>query len=274
MRIEVSDLAVRRGGRLVLDGVSLKVEPGQTVALVGPNGAGKTTLLLAMLGLLPAERGRVTIDGRPVESLSRREIARRVAYVPQFHEGFLGFRVRDIIATGRYAHVEPLAPLSAEDEAAIRAAVDRCGVREFLDRTADTLSGGERQKVWLATAVAQGSPALFLDEPTNMLDPRHFAELVRLLRELAASGRTIVVVCHDLNLPGLLDARVAGLRGGRVAFEGSTADFLQPGRLAAMFDAPFAWARDERTGRTFVYVDTALAPGAGGVDRARLLADS
>src|SRR5512146_1015723 len=113
MRIEIRDLCVRRGGRPVLQGVSLDIEAGQTVAVVGPNGAGKTTLLLAMLHLLPVERGSIQIDGESIQKMSRRRIARRIAYVPQFYEGFLGFRVRDIVETGRYAHLEPLEKMQA-----------------------------------------------------------------------------------------------------------------------------------------------------------------
>jgi iron complex transport system ATP-binding protein len=248
VRIETEQLCVDRGPRRVLDDVSFAARDGETVAIVGPNGAGKTTLLLSLLRLLPARAGTVRIDGEPTEAMSRRAIARRLAYVPQIYEGFLGFRVRDIVATGRYAHLDPLEPMRDADERAVEAAIDRCGIGAFVDRTPDTLSGGERQKVWLAAAVAQGSPALLLDEPTNSLDPKHQAELIRLLRSLAAEGRTLIVVCHDLNLPVMLGARVVALRGGRVAYDGSGAAFLVPDRLRDVFDTEFVWLRDERSG--------------------------
>ncbi len=254
MRIEARDLCVRRGGRLVLCDVSLRIEGGQTVAVVGPNGAGKTTLLLALLGLLPVERGRIEIDGEPIERLSRRRIARQIAYVPQIYEGFLGFRVRDIIETGRYAHRDPLEAMQAADRRAIETAVDRCDIRDLLDRTADTLSGGERQKVWIAAALAQESPALLLDEPTNSLDPRHQAELIRLLRELARAGKTLVVVCHDLNLPAMLDARVVAMKKGGISFDGPAEEFLAAQKLREVFETEFTRFRDARTGRAVVQV--------------------
>ncbi|MBN1490791.1 MAG: ABC transporter ATP-binding protein [Phycisphaerae bacterium] len=252
MRIEAEGLCVRRGKRPILHDVSLVAEPGETIAVVGPNGAGKTTLLLSLLGLLPRQTGRITLDAVPIEKLSRRRIARHVAYVPQLYEGFLGFRVRDIIAAGRYAHVDPLDPLGGNDRKAIDAAIERCDVRGLLDRTAETLSGGERQKVWLAAALAQESPALFLDEPTNSLDPKHQAELIRLLRELAQAGKTLMVVCHDLNLPAMLDARVIALRDGRVAFDGAVETFLPPERLREIFDTEFVQLADAASGRTLV----------------------
>ena len=252
MQIDVQQLGVHRRGRPVLRDVSLAIEAGQTIAVVGPNGAGKTTLLLSMLGLLPAETGEVRLDGAPLPKLTRRQIARRAAYVPQFHEGFLGFRVRDIIETGRYAHLDPLAPMASDDRAAVEAAIERCDVRDLLDRTADTLSGGERQKVWLAAAVAQEAPALLLDEPTNSLDPRHQAELIRMLRELARAGKTLVVVCHDLNLATMLDARVVALQQGRVVFDGPATEFLVPDRLREVFETEFTGFRDEQTNRKMV----------------------
>jgi len=254
MRIEARDLCVRRGGRLVLRDVSLRIEGGQSVAVVGPNGAGKTTLLLALLGLLPAESGRIEIDGEPIERLSRRRIARQIAYVPQIYGGFLGFRVRDIIETGRYAHRDPLEAMQAADRSAIETAIDRCDIRDLLDRTADTLSGGERQKVWVAAALAQESPALLLDEPANSLDPRHQAELIRLLRDLVRAGKTLVVVCHDVNLPVMLDARVVAMNQGRVAFDGPAEEFLAAEKLREVFETEFIRLRDARTGRAVVQI--------------------
>ena len=252
MRIEAEGLCVRRGRRPILHDVALVAEAGETITIVGPNGAGKTTLLLSLLGLLPRQAGRIALDAVPIEKLSRRQIARHIAYVPQLYEGFLGFRVRDIIAGGRYAHVDPLDPLGGNDQKAIDAAIERCDVRGLLDRTADTLSGGERQKVWLAAALAQESPALFLDEPTNSLDPKHQAELIRLLRELSQAGKTLIVVCHDLNLPAMLDARVIALRDGRVAFDGPVETFLPPERLREIFDTEFVQLADAASGRTLV----------------------
>ncbi len=254
MRIEVHELSVSRRRRPVLRDVSLAVGAGEVVAIVGPNGSGKTTLLLSMLRLLPWDAGRVTLDGEPIARLSRRQIARRIAYVPQIYEGFLGFRVRDIVETGRYSHLDPLAPMAADDRKAIESAIDRCDIRDLLDRTADELSGGERQKVWLATALAQGSPALFLDEPTNALDPWHQAELIRQLRELAAGGKSLVVVCHDLNLPGMLGARVVALKAGRVAFDGPSEACMTPDRLRDLFETEFTWFRDEQTSRRMVHL--------------------
>jgi len=242
--LEVEGLTVQRLRRLVLRDVSLRIEKGQCVSIIGPNGAGKSTLMAAMLGLLPAAGGTVTLDGTPIGRLPRREIARRIAYVPQIHDGYLGFCVRDVIESARYAHVEPLDPLTEADRQAIVAAVSATGVGPLLERTVDTLSGGERQKVWIAAALAQQSPMLFLDEPTNALDPAHQVELIRIMRRFAADGNTLMVICHDLNLALALGGRVVALREGAIFFDEPVTVLHKTDRLAELFGTSFVLHHD------------------------------
>lgn len=243
MPIEADQLSVSRLGRLVLRDVSLRVDDGQCVSIIGPNGAGKSTLMSALLGLLPVDGGTVRLDGTPIGKLPRRAIARRVAYVPQIHEGYLGFAVRDVIEAGRYAHVDPLSPLSAADHQAVVSAAEATHVADLLDRPVDTLSGGERQKVWIAAAMAQASPILFLDEPTNALDPAHQAELIRLMRKLHVGGKTLLVICHDLNVPLALGGRVIAVRDRGIAFEGAVETLLDVDLLRRIYDTDFALHR-------------------------------
>jgi len=237
--IRVEKLDVRRGRRQVLHDIDLSISDSDTVILVGPNGAGKTTLLQAIMGLLPHTSGRVLIRDKSVKRWSRRALAREIAFVPQEHDGFLGFVVRDVISAARYAYVSALGRATSDDVQAVERAIDECDIREFADRTLDTLSSGERQKVWIAAAVAQGSPALLLDEPTTALDPRHEAELVQLLRKLTDAGRTMLIVSHDLNLIPWMRGRVVALNDGRKTFDGLAADFLNPDRLRQVFNTEF-----------------------------------
>jgi iron complex transport system ATP-binding protein len=246
MTIEAERLTVHRLGRVVLQDVSLHIDDGQCVSIIGPNGAGKSTLMAAVLDLLPAESGTIRIGGNPIGGMSRRDIARRVAYVPQIHEGYMGFAVRDVVETGRYAHVRPLDPLSEADHQAVAEAVAACRIEDLLDRTVDTLSGGERQKVWIAAALAQQSPAMFLDEPTNALDPAHQVELIRIMRGFASGDHTLLVICHDLNLPLALGGRVIALRQGRVAFDGEVEMLLDTDRLNGLYGADFALYHADR----------------------------
>jgi iron complex transport system ATP-binding protein len=244
MVLEAEGVTVQRLGREVLRDVSARIEPGQCVSIIGPNGAGKSTLMMAMAGLLPTQGGQVRLEGQPIARYKRREVACRLAYVPQIYDGYLGFSARDVIAAGRYAHLEPLASLGEADRRAVDEAVAACRIEHLLDRSVETLSGGERQKVFIAAALAQQSPTLLLDEPTTALDPAHQVDLVRIMRQLIAAGRTLVVICHDLNLPLALGGRTIALKQGRVFFDESVAILQDTDRLAQLFGARFELHRN------------------------------
>lgn len=255
MRIEWNNVVVQRGPRQVLRGVNLAAQPGETLAIVGPNGAGKSTLVLAAMGLLPVASGHVALDGADPRHLSRRQIGQRIAYVPQFYEGYMGFTVFDVVASARYVHLPAFGAPGPADCQAVQQALADTHLEGMQQRTVNTLSGGERQKVWLAAAMAQGSPALLLDEPTSALDPHHQAELIGLIRRQAAAGKTVIVICHDLNLPGLLGAKVAAIKDGQIVFAGDNDAFLQPKLLEEIFSSRFVVAREERTGRPWIGLD-------------------
>jgi iron complex transport system ATP-binding protein len=246
-------VTVQRGGRVVLREVSLGIAGG-CVAVVGPNGAGKTTLLQTLLGLLTPASGRVLLDGQDVSAMRRREVARRVAYVAQSAEGFAGFTVRQVVEAARYPHRHPLEPLDASDAAAVDGAMRQCGLTELSARPLDTLSGGERQKAWIAAALAQASPIMLLDEPAAALDAQHQVELIRLIREQVAAGRTVVLVAHDLNFAAAVAEKCVALRGGSVAYDGPMSAFLESEALDQVFGRCFVRARDDR-GRTWVRLD-------------------
>ncbi|UCD28656.1 MAG: ABC transporter ATP-binding protein [Planctomycetota bacterium] len=248
MPIIAEKLSVNRLNRPVLREVSIRIDDGQTVSIIGPNGAGKSTLMLALLGLLPTSGGRVEIDEKPMKRLPRRQIARKIAYVPQIHDGYMGFRVRDIVEAGRYTHLDPLESMTVDDCRAVDDAIANCHIEDLLDRTVDTLSGGERQKVWIAAALAQQSPTLFLDEPTNALDPAYQVELIRIMRRFAEAGNTLLVICHDLNLAMALGGRVIGLREGKLFFDRSHDVLEDTAVLAELFGIEFVLHHDV-TGR-------------------------
>ncbi len=239
MAIEADQLCIRRLDKFVLQDISLRIEAGECVSIIGPNGAGKSTLMAALLGLLPKESGGIFLDGERINRLSRRRIARLVGYVPQIHEGYQGFQVKNIVESGRYAYLDPLDSLGEEDHQAVAEAVRASRIEHLLHRRLDTLSGGERQKVWIAAALAQQTPYLFLDEPTNALDPAHQAELIRIMQDYSAAGKTLLVICHDLNLPLILGGRVIALRDGAVTFDGPTTNLTDLDLLKTLFGTEF-----------------------------------
>ena len=241
-RLECRGLSVRRGVRIVVEDINLALRAGECLSLVGPNGSGKTTLLLALLGLLPAAAGSAQMQGHDVRDLSARQRGRLAAYVPQSVERVPAFRVIDVVAGGRFPYVGPLRSLAPEDHAAIRRALACCGLEALAERALSAVSGGERQKTLIAAAIAQDPQVLCLDEPNTALDPAYQLELVRILRDWQRSGRSLVLISHDLQLPAALGGRVLALRAGRVAAGGAVADVLTPEVLAAIYGARFATA--------------------------------
>jgi len=251
--IGVEGLTVSRNGQEVLSQLNFTIKQGECVAIAGPNGAGKTTLMLTLLGLLPATGGRIFLKGKLLAEMGgRRAIAKLIAYVPQHYEGFEGFTVYDMVAAGRYAHLGPLALHRTEDLQIIDQALTASGLTSLQNRIVANLSGGERQKVFLAAALTQQSPVLFLDEPTTALDPKHHAELATMLQKLLRLGKTLLIICHDLNLPAALNARILALRKGRLVFDGAGKDFYRDQQLHQVFDTSFECLETSR-GQTKIF---------------------
>ncbi len=243
--IDVDDLTVSRGGVTVFENVALTVAEGEFVALVGPNGAGKTTALQAINGVLAPDSGTVRVDGRPVTDCSARERGRLVATVPQdTHVGF-DFTVADIVAMGRTPYHTRF---GRTDRDAGQRALDRTATAQFADRPVDEVSGGERQRVLLARALAQDTPALLLDEPTASLDVNHQVETLSLVSDLAAAGKAALAAIHDLDLAARFCDRIVLLADGHVLASGSPADVLDATALRAAFDADAAVTTHPTTG--------------------------
>ncbi len=226
--------------RPVLRGVGFRVAAGERVALIGPNGAGKTTLIKCLNGLLRSFEGSVLLAGRPLQGYRPRDLARMAAYVPQPMSAGLPFAVREFVAMGRYPHGGMWGGLTAEDQEAVRWALRITGTLEFADRRHDTLSGGERQKVMLAAALAQRSPLLLLDEPSAFLDPGHQHEIDCILHTVNRRlGVTLVTATHDLNRAALTSDRVLGLRDGRLLCDAGPTAALAPTMLRQLYDERF-----------------------------------
>jgi ABC-type cobalamin/Fe3+-siderophores transport system ATPase subunit len=232
-------------GRRILGPLELDVERGESVAIVGPNGAGKTTLLRLLAGLLAPSAGEVRLAGRPLASYSRKGLARRIAYVPQLRPIRVPLTVEAIVLLGRYPHLGAfqLAP-GARDLEAVAEALRLTEIEHLRRRPVEELSGGERQSVYIAAALAQEAEILVLDEPTTHLDPRHEREIAVLLPRLQRqAGRTVLTATHDLNFASLTASRIVALKAGEILAAGRPAELLEPATLAALFEAPFEVVR-------------------------------
>jgi len=227
----------------VLREVSLALHSGERVGLIGPNGSGKTTLLRCLSGVLLPSQGEVSLDGLALRRLSRQEIARRIAVVPQELLVPFAFTVREMVGMGRLPHVAGgwQALLRGENQAdrrAIEAAMLATGTVDLADRLFNELSGGERQRVMIALALAQEPEVLLLDEPTVHLDLAHQVEVLELIARLNGErGFTVLAVLHDLNLAALYFPRLVLLEGGRIVGEGTPAQVLSEETIARVFGA-------------------------------------
>jgi iron complex transport system ATP-binding protein len=259
--IKIDDVAVELGGNSILDGVTTRVEESRFVGLVGPNGAGKTTLLRAIHGALAPDRGEVRVGGDSVAALSSTEASRRVAVVPQDTTLSFDFPVEEVVAMGRHPYRSRFGgakSVGAGDDAdhsdseRVERAMARTEVGEFAERSITAVSGGERQRVLLARALAQDTPALLLDEPTASLDINHQVRTLELVRELADEGKTVVAAIHDLNLAAHYCDELRLLAGGEIRASGDPEEVLAEDHLEAAFDTRAVVSSHPVTGSTYV----------------------
>jgi iron complex transport system ATP-binding protein len=246
-------VACSYGVHTVLQGFDLVAEPGTLTAILGPNGAGKSTALRALARLLRPDHGTVTLDGRAIWHLPRRELVRHVSFTPQLEAAAWPMTVEQAVLLGRAPHRGWLRPYSREDREALRAALRQVELEDLGDRDLDTLSGGERRRALLARALAQNAGILLLDEPGAHLDLRHQIELFDLLRRLARGCKVAVALSlHDLNLASLFADRAILLSGGRTLAQGSTGEVLTAGLIRQAFGIEVATVPHPGNGATMV----------------------
>ncbi|MXV64390.1 heme ABC transporter ATP-binding protein [Natronorubrum sp. JWXQ-INN-674] len=246
--ISVENLSLSFGDLSVLENVSLTVDPGEFVGFVGPNGAGKTTLLRAISGALEPDSGTVTIDDTDVHDVSSKASSRLVSVVPQDTALSFSFPIRDVVEMGRHPHRSRFSSPTREDSQAVEHALERTRTADLADRPIDEVSGGQRQRVVLARAIAQGTPAMLLDEPTGSLDINHQLETLELVRELVDDGRTVCAAIHDLDLAARYCDRLVMLADGGVYRSGPPAEVLTGEALADVFDASATVTENPITG--------------------------
>jgi|KBSSwiStaDraftv2_1062776.scaffolds.fasta_scaffold389348_2 iron complex transport system ATP-binding protein len=251
--LAATDISFSYGRAKVLQDVSIAVERGSIVGLLGPNGSGKTTLLRIVAGILPPLSGTVLISGQTIEQLTRRELARRIAVVHQETHSTFDFSVMDMVLMGRYPHLGPFELEGAADQEIAREALTATGTAALEARAFATLSGGEKQRVVIASALAQASEMLLLDEPTAALDLGYQFEIAALLRRLNAErGTTMIVSTHDLNLAAAICEHIVLLKGGRVLAHGATRDTLTADNIRWLYDVDADVQFHERAGHLTV----------------------
>ncbi|GAA0272460.1 ABC transporter ATP-binding protein [Halobacterium noricense] len=236
----------------VIDGESIAVPPDEVTALIGPNGSGKSTLLKGLADKVAPDDGTVLVDGRTIDEFGSKELARTLGLLSQENVVPTGISVEDLVERGRYPHTGFFDSLSDEDRDAVDDAIRLAGIEHLRERDVDSLSGGQKQLVWIAMTLAQDTDVLLLDEPTTFLDPHHQLEVMEIVETLRdRSDTTVVVVLHDINQAARYADHVVALKDGTVHARGPPEEVVTEDRLAAVFDIEVAVA-DTEHGRRVV----------------------
>jgi iron complex transport system ATP-binding protein len=235
--IRTEALVAGYGSRKVLDGIDIEIPAGRISVIVGANACGKSTLLKTIARLIPAQSGAVVLDGKRIDQIPTKELARTLGLLPQQPVAPEGIVVADLVGRGRHPHQKLFRSWTAADDHAVAEALTATGVIDLADRAVDELSGGQRQRVWIAMALAQETDVLLLDEPTTFLDVSHQIEVLDLLTDLNhARGTTIVMVLHDINLAARYADHLFALRRGTLVAGGAPADVVTSALVRDVFD--------------------------------------
>lgn len=244
-RLAARGVTVGYAGRTVIDGLDVSIPPGVITTIIGPNGCGKSTLLRTLTRLLKPARGTVVLDGEDIAGLRTRDVAKKLGLLPQAPVAPEGLTVADLVARGRHPHQSWLRQWSSDDADVVERALAMTGVADLADRPVDSLSGGQRQRVWISMTLAQGTDLLLLDEPTTYLDLAHAVDVLDLVDDLHESGRTVVMVLHDLNLATRYSDNLIVMREGSILAQGHPRDVITAellyeafGLRAQVIDAP------------------------------------
>ncbi|HEX8049329.1 ABC transporter ATP-binding protein [Rhizobium sp.] len=236
MPLSCSLLSVFYGRRKALAGFGLSMQKGEIRALIGPNGSGKSTALQALAGLIAPAEGQVTIEGTSVATMSRRAIAKKLAFLPQQPSAPDEMTIAQLVRQGRFAHVGLFRSYDRRDEEAIEWALESTGLSSLADRTLQELSGGERQRAWISAALAQEAGILLLDEPTSFLDIGYQVEVLDLVHRLSRErGVTIVIAIHDINQAIAVSDRISLLEKGELRFDGEPRALAESGLIEKTF---------------------------------------
>ncbi|MFA5291996.1 MAG: ABC transporter ATP-binding protein [Phycisphaerae bacterium] len=254
--IEIEDLSFAATGKQILERIRFCVSAGQRLFIVGPNGAGKTTLLRCMSRIITNWHGIINIKGVNIKDYPQKKLAKILTYVPQVLPADIAFTVHQFILMARYPHLSPFSVIGPEDEKIAGQAMEMTQTACFADRVMATLSGGERQQVSIAAAVAQQAEIFLLDEPATYLDYKHQRDIHSLLAKInKAYGTTIVCVTHDLNSAVLSADTIIALKDGKIVFEGTAEEIMNENTLEEIYSKKFDFVQHPATGQKIIVPD-------------------
>lgn len=250
--LETRALCLAYEQRSIVHNLNLRLPPGKVTAIVGPNGCGKSTLLAGLARLHQPSKGSVLLDGKLITSLRSREIARRLALLPQDAVAPEGLTVAELIRFGRQPHQGLFQQWSVEDQSIVDSALAAAELHDLADRALDSMSGGQRQRAWIAMAIAQDTPLLLLDEPTSALDLGHQIEVFELIRQLAHCGKTIIMVVHDLASACRYADNLVAMKSGEILAEGIPKKVVTPDLVHDLYGVQCKLLNDPFTGTPII----------------------
>lgn len=255
--LEARDLYLGYERRMVVNGLDLHIPQGQVTVIVGPNGCGKSTLLAGLARLNKPLSGAVLLNGQPIGSLPTRDVARLLALLPQDASAPEGITVNELIRFGRQPHQSLMRQWSAQDQLIVESALQAANLVELADRALESMSGGQRQRAWIAMAIAQDTPLLLLDEPTSALDLGHQIEVFELVRQLSHAGKTVVMVLHDLSSACRYADHLVAMKAGRIVIEGAPDRVVTSALIEELYGVSCMLLKCPRTGAPVI---TAVEP--------------
>jgi len=255
LMLKIEDLHFSYRDKPVLSGIHLNIVPGEIIGIIGPNGCGKTTLLKHLNRNLDPAVGRVLIDDTDIETMTKSDIAKHIAVVPQSNEIHFSFTAKDIVMMGRMPFLKKFQGETSEDIRIVDESMKKTNILEFEDRFINTMSGGERQRVIIARALAQTPEIILLDEPTLHLDISNQFEILDLVKKLSdEEGVTVVIVSHDLPMVVRYCHRIVMLKDQKIFAMGTPEEVLTEGNIREVFNVDAVLEKDERTGQNTVRV--------------------
>ncbi|CAM3854090.1 putative siderophore transport system ATP-binding protein YusV [Vibrio aerogenes CECT 7868] len=246
--LSTQNLQLSHGSRVIVHGLDVRFPPGKVTAIVGPNGCGKSTLLNGLARVHQPQQGTVCIDGTDIHTLPSRQVALKLALLPQETLAPDGITVRELIRFGRHPHQKLLRQSHQSDSRAIQQALQAANLEDLADRLLDTLSGGQRQRAWIAMCIAQETPLLLLDEPTSALDLGHQIEVFELIRTLAEQGKSVIMVVHDIAMAARYSDHLVAMKDGQIVAKGSPAEVITGPLLQSLYGIHCELVQDPGTG--------------------------
>lgn len=260
---QLSGVRAGYGSEVVLNGIDFTIREGDFISLIGPNGTGKSTLLKVITGLKKPESGDILFRERPIGSYSPKTLAENFSVVHQSYDNIMPYSVRDFLRFGRFPHKGIWQYETEEDREIIESVIEMTSLSPLIDRRITGLSAGERQLVFIARALVQNRSVIILDEPVSHLDMKHTVKIMDILHTLNLSGATIITVLHDMNLASDYTGRIAGVKDGKIFFDGTPEDVIRYDIIEALFETTCVVTKNPTSGKPFVYTVPAYITGTG-----------